>query len=45
MGNSLHNKIYLGRKSILRSRPIQAAILAGAMAGLSVVWIAMRAFK
>ncbi|MFL6673526.1 MAG: hypothetical protein ACJ8LG_09560 [Massilia sp.] len=36
MGNSLHNKIYLGRPSLLSSRPLQLALAVGALAGVGL---------
>jgi hypothetical protein len=43
MGNSLHNKIHLGRTSVLSSRRVQAAMLAAVFVTIGVVWLAMRA--
>ncbi|WP_259772501.1 hypothetical protein [Pseudoduganella lutea] len=40
MGNSLHNKIYLGRRSDRMRR-----LLAGMVAGLGVFLLAFKAFK
>jgi hypothetical protein len=37
MGNSLHNKIYLGRTSLFGSRPLQLALAVGALAGIGLV--------
>lgn len=45
MGNSLHDKIYLGRTSVLSSKPIQAALFVGACVSIGLVWLAMRAFR
>jgi hypothetical protein len=45
MGSTLHNKIYLGRGSLLASRRLQAALALGALAGVGLVWAAMRAMK
>jgi hypothetical protein len=48
MGNTLHNKIYLGRGSLLASRRVQAALVLGtlgALAGAGIVWAAMRNMK
>lgn len=43
MGNSLHNKIYLGRRaSPLASKRIQLLIGVGLVAGLSLLWVALR---
>lgn len=43
MGNSLHNKIHLGRTSVLSSKRIQAAMLVGVFATIGVLWLAFRA--
>lgn len=45
MGNSLHNKIYLGRASVLSSRRVQAALAVGACVSIGLVWLAIRALK
>lgn len=45
MGNSLHNKIYLGRTSALASRRMQALMAVGVMVGIGVAWMAIRSFK
>jgi hypothetical protein len=48
MGTTLHNKIYLGRGSLLASRRMQAALVLGALgalAGAGLVWAAVRAMK
>ena len=45
MGNSLHNKIYLGRTSALGSRRVQALMAVGAVLGLGLAWMALRSFK
>lgn len=44
MGNSLHDKIYLGRTSVLDSRRIQAALVVGAFVSIGLVWLAIKAF-
>ncbi|WP_348694348.1 hypothetical protein [Duganella fentianensis] len=45
MGNSLHNKIYLGRRSIaLSSKRIQALLCIAAFASVGLIWLAIRAF-
>ncbi|MES2151200.1 MAG: hypothetical protein V4508_15575 [Pseudomonadota bacterium] len=44
MGNSLHNKIYLGRTSALSSKRLQAALVAGTFASMGLVWLAIRLF-
>ncbi|MGZ3181457.1 MAG: hypothetical protein ACXU8N_03365 [Telluria sp.] len=45
MGNSLHNKIYLGRQSTLGSRKVQAALALAVTIGITAVWYALRAYK
>ncbi|MES2324164.1 MAG: hypothetical protein V4633_18055 [Pseudomonadota bacterium] len=45
MGKTLHNKIPLGRTSVLSSKPVQAALLAAAMVGMSVIWVALRGLQ
>lgn len=45
MGNSLHNKIYLGRTSVLSSRRLRAVLALSAFASIGLVWIAIRSFK
>jgi hypothetical protein len=45
MGNSLHNKIYLGRRLDLHNRGAVALMCIGAAAGLVLVLLALRAFK
>ena len=45
MGNSLHNKIYLGRRIGLHSRRAQALMCAGAVAGLALAWLVLRVLK
>ncbi len=42
MGNSLHNKIPLGRASMLHSRPLQAALVIGLCASIALCWLAVR---
>lgn len=42
MGNSLHNKIHLGRPSVLSSKPIQAAMAAGVFASIGLLWMVIR---
>ncbi|MFL6675727.1 MAG: hypothetical protein ACJ8LG_20835 [Massilia sp.] len=36
MGNSLHNKIYLGRTSLFSSRPLLVALAVGALASVGL---------
>ena len=45
MGNSLHNKIYLGRTQGFASRRIQALFLLGAVASAGLVWLAIRSYE
>ncbi|WLI90566.1 hypothetical protein Q4S45_05440 [Massilia sp. R2A-15] len=45
MGNSLHNKIYLGRHSALTSRKLRVLLALGALVGVAVAWMAIRGFK
>jgi hypothetical protein len=45
MGNSLHNKIYLGRASVLSSRRAQAAAAIGAFVSIGLVWMLLRTLK
>ena len=45
MGNSLHDKIYLGRTSVLDSRRVQAVLFIGAFASIGLVWLAIRALR
>lgn len=45
MGNSLHNKIYLGRSSVLRSRGVQLAVVLFAMVSIGAVWFLFRTVK
>jgi hypothetical protein len=49
MGTTLHNKIYLGRSSLLASRRLQAALVLGALGALAalsallgLVWATVR---
>jgi hypothetical protein len=46
MGNSLHNKIYLGRRSVaLSAKRVQAVICVAAFASMGIVWLLIRAFQ
>ncbi|WP_342117288.1 hypothetical protein [Pseudoduganella sp. OTU4001] len=45
MGNSLHNKIYLGRRIDLHSRRIQALMCASAVTVVGLAWLALRVLK
>lgn len=42
MGNSLHNKIYLGRRA---DAALRAIICAGAVAGLGLLLLTLRVMK
>ena len=39
MGNSLHNKIYLGRHGGFGTRLVQRALLVGAIVGMALAWL------
>ena len=39
MGNSLHNKIPLGRSSVFDSRPLQAALLVSGVLTIGLLWM------
>jgi hypothetical protein len=45
MGNSLHNKIYLGRSTVLGSRRLHMALAFGVLAGLALAWSALRSLR
>lgn len=45
MGNSLHNKIRLGRASALQSRPLQAMAVLAACAGIGAIWYCLLALR
>lgn len=45
MGNSLHNKIYLGRTSVLASRRVQALLTVSTILSLGLLWMAIRTFR
>lgn len=45
MGNSLHNKIYLGRSTGFASRRFQGVLAVGAIIGAGLVWIALRTLR
>ena len=45
MGNSLHNKIYLGRSSMLASRRLRRALGVGALAGVGLALLTLCSFK
>lgn len=42
MGNSLHNKIYLGRASALASARVRAALVVGACVSIGLMWLVLR---
>jgi hypothetical protein len=44
MGTSLHNKIPLGRTSVLDSRPVRALLLVGVFVSIGMAWLALRSF-
>lgn len=43
MGKTLHNKIYLGRTSVLNSKRFQAALAIAAFVSIGLAWLALRA--
>lgn len=46
MGNSLHNKIYLGRRTVaLRTKRVPAMICIAAFASIGLAWLLIRAFQ
>jgi hypothetical protein len=45
MGNSLHNKIYLGRGSVLASRRLRMVLGMGAAAGVGLALLMLRSIK
>jgi hypothetical protein len=45
MGNSLHNKIYLGRTPFLASRRGRLLLALSLAASIGLVWLAVRSFK
>ncbi|MDQ2819932.1 MAG: hypothetical protein M3Y65_05990 [Pseudomonadota bacterium] len=45
MSNSLHNKIYLGRHSLLGARRLQRVLLVGAIVGVAGVWLALASWR
>lgn len=42
MGNSLHNKIRLGRAVSLESHAVRAALLLTALASIGALWLLIR---
>ena len=45
MGNSLHNKIYLGRGSVLASRRLRMVLGVSALAGVGLALMVLRVIK
>lgn len=45
MGNSLHNKIYLGRRAAITGKNLVTLALAGAVAGCGLAWLLLRSYK
>ena len=45
MGNSLHNKIYLGRNHGFTSRRFQGVLAVAGIIGAGLVWIALRTLR
>jgi hypothetical protein len=45
VGNSLHNKIYLGRRPVMAGKNLVALALAGAVAGCGLAWLLLRSYK
>lgn len=46
MGNSLHNKIYLGRRTpAFDTKGMRTLVCLGAFASAGLVWLAMRSLK
>lgn len=45
MGNSLHNKIYLGRSTGFASRRFQGVLAVSGIVVAGLVWIALRAIR
>jgi hypothetical protein len=45
MGNSLHNKIYLGRRSMLASRRLRMVLGMGAVAGVGLALLMFRSMN
>lgn len=45
MGNSLHNKIPLGRTSVFDSRPVKVALLLTACLTIGLLWMVIRSFS
>jgi hypothetical protein len=45
MGNSLHNKIYLGRASVFGTRPVRLALAVAVLAGVGVGLALLRGLR
>ena len=45
MSTTMHNKIYLGRNTLLTSHRLQAVLALSALAGAGLVWAIVRAFR
>lgn len=45
MGNSLHNKIYLGRTSLLASRKLRALLALSVTVSIGLAWMTLASFK
>lgn len=45
MGNSLHNKIYLGRTPFYASRRMLVLLAVTLAASIGLAWLAVRSFK
>lgn len=45
MGNSLHNKIYLGRTSLLGSRRMRALLALTLTVSIGVAWMTFHSLK
>jgi hypothetical protein len=45
MGNSLHNKIHLGRTPLLASRPLQVALALTLTVAVVLAWVAVHSSK
>lgn len=45
MSNSLHNKIYLGRHSVLSGRRLQRVLLVSAIVGVAAAWLALSGWR
>ena len=45
MGNSLHNKIYLGRGSVLASRRLRMVLGVGALAAVGLTLLSLYSFR